>query len=163
MRRHFTVTTFVSTNRYTLLHWHQKNQMWLPPGGHIEPNEDPCQAALREALEETGVHIVILPTRAPFQYRQPLQLPAPATIMLEDIPATSSEPAHQHLDLIYFSRPQDLDPPAPLGGTWRWVTADELGNNYALAPSKGSPPVSVPEDVRMLGLAAIQHCAQEHA
>ena len=53
--RHFTATGFVVHEGATLLHWHPKVKMWLPPGGHIEPNEDPVEAALREIEEETGV------------------------------------------------------------------------------------------------------------
>ena len=41
--RHFTATGFVVYMDATLLHWHPKVKMWLLPGGHIEPNEDPVQ------------------------------------------------------------------------------------------------------------------------
>jgi len=161
MKRHFTVTAFVSAKRQTLLHWHRKSSMWLPPGGHIEPDEDPYQAALREAEEEIGFPVVLLPTVAPYNYNQPRQLPPPVTIMVEDIPATPSEPAHQHLDLIYFARPQAADPPTPVGETWRWVSSKALQDNHALAPSDDASPVAVPEDVRVLGMAAIQRAAKE--
>lgn len=30
--------------------------LWLYPGEHIDPNEDPAQAAVREVAEETGIH-----------------------------------------------------------------------------------------------------------
>ena len=46
MIRHFTATGFVINGDATLLHWHHRVQAWLPPGGHIEPNEDPVQAVL---------------------------------------------------------------------------------------------------------------------
>ncbi|MHB8375756.1 MAG: NUDIX domain-containing protein, partial [Dehalococcoidia bacterium] len=55
MERHFTVSGFVVERGQTLLHWHRKNGMWLPPGGHVEPGEDPVQAVEREVLEETGI------------------------------------------------------------------------------------------------------------
>jgi 8-oxo-dGTP pyrophosphatase MutT (NUDIX family) len=29
--------------------------LWLPPGGHVEPGEDPADAARREATEELGL------------------------------------------------------------------------------------------------------------
>jgi 8-oxo-dGTP diphosphatase len=29
--------------------------LWLPPGGHVEPGEDPAQTARREAREELGI------------------------------------------------------------------------------------------------------------
>jgi 8-oxo-dGTP pyrophosphatase MutT (NUDIX family) len=162
-----TVTTFISAEGFTLLHWHEKNRMWLPAGGHIEPDEDPLQAALREALEETGLSIVILPTAAPYSYREPAQLPSPVTIMVEEIPATPSEEAHQHLDMIYFGRldgqPNAGDVSLPSTNSWRWVSAEILRNNDGLAPGAGMPPTEVAKDVRVLGLAAIDRVAGEGA
>jgi 8-oxo-dGTP pyrophosphatase MutT (NUDIX family) len=40
-----------------LLIKHKKLGIWLNPGGHIEPNELPHQAAEREFWEETGVKV----------------------------------------------------------------------------------------------------------
>lgn len=34
---------------------HIKAQLWLPPGGHVEPGEHPSMAVKREALEELGI------------------------------------------------------------------------------------------------------------
>ena len=63
--RDFTVAVFVIHNDHVILHIHQKLQRWLPPGGHIEPNELPDDAAIREVLEETGVAIELVSPRAP--------------------------------------------------------------------------------------------------
>jgi len=52
--RHFTATGFVVHDGCVLLHWHPKVKAWLPPGGHIDENEDPVQAVLREVWEESG-------------------------------------------------------------------------------------------------------------
>ena len=52
MRRHFTATGFVVDGSRTLLHWHKRLEQWMPPGGHIELNEDPVQAVLREIEED---------------------------------------------------------------------------------------------------------------
>ena len=35
-----------------LLVAHRKSGLWLPPGGHVEPGEDPWHTAVREAGEE---------------------------------------------------------------------------------------------------------------
>ncbi len=155
--RHFTVTTFVSMQGATLLHWHRKVGLWLPPGGHIEPNEDPLQAAHREALEETGIAVRILPTTAPFDYDDPPQLPPPATIMVEPIGAFGGEAAHQHIDLIYFSRPESAERSEPPAGQWRWVSRQELEDDAPLTLAGVTAQIS--EDVRVLGMAAIDHAA----
>jgi len=44
-------------NDKILLVKHKKLGIWLSPGGHVEVNEMPHQAAERECLEETGVHV----------------------------------------------------------------------------------------------------------
>ena len=155
-QRHFTVTAFVSRGGATLLHWHHKVGLWLPPGGHIEAGEDPVEAALREVMEETGMAVEIAPTVAPFEYGDPPQLPVPATIMVEPIRAFGGDAAHQHIDLIYFTRPLD-DAAEPSAG-WRWLTRVELESGAPIVVDGDMSEVSeVSEDVRVLGMAAIDH------
>lgn len=156
--RHFTVTAFVSARGRTLLHWHRKVGLWLPPGGHIEPNETPIEAVLREALEETGMQVEIVPTAPTFPYLDPPQLPVPATIMIEPIRSFGGEAAHHHMDLIYFTRPRDLESaeqPATPEGSWRWITRAELEADAPQTFDDVSARIS--EDVRLLGMAAIDH------
>jgi 8-oxo-dGTP diphosphatase len=33
--------------------------VWRPPGGGIKPGEDPTTGSVREALEETGLHVTL--------------------------------------------------------------------------------------------------------
>ena len=40
-----------------LLRMHDKYDMWLPPGGHVELDEDFVEATIREAKEETGLDV----------------------------------------------------------------------------------------------------------
>ena len=98
--RHFTVAVFVGRDGKVLLHWHRKLGMWLPPGGHIEPDELPDEAAAREVLEETGVEVELAGERRE-DVEDPVQLHRPAGVQLENI-----GPGHQHIDLIYFARPK---------------------------------------------------------
>ena len=58
--RDFTATTFVVDAGATLLLLHKKLGAWLPPGGHIGPNELPEDAAVREVREETGLEVELL-------------------------------------------------------------------------------------------------------
>jgi len=39
---------------------HPKLKKWLPPGGHVEENESPPEAATREVKEETGLEITFI-------------------------------------------------------------------------------------------------------
>lgn len=112
--REFTVAVFVVHDGAVLLHRHKKLDMWLPPGGHVEPGELPDEAAIRETKEEAGLDIVLVdtsddPRPAP---PGPQRLCRPLGIQLEDIPPA---PHHQHIDLIYAAVPRDPVPPR-LGG-----------------------------------------------
>lgn len=102
LTRDWTVATFVIHQGKVLLLWHEKLQMWLPPGGHVEPNELPDEAAVREVLEETGIEVVLLSQPALPPIPGPRQLARPEGIQLEQI-----GPDHQHIDLVYFARPVD--------------------------------------------------------
>lgn len=97
--RHFTVAVFVVWEGKVLLHHHRKLGMWLPPGGHIEEDEIPDEAAVREVFEETGLRVALVGDRRE-DVSDPVQLRRPAGVQLENI-----GPEHQHIDLIYFARP----------------------------------------------------------
>jgi len=97
--RHFTVAVFVVWEEKVLLHRHRKLVMWLPPGGHIERDELPDDAAVREVLEETGLKVRLVGEKRE-DVEDPVQLHRPAGVQLENI-----GPGHQHIDLIYFARP----------------------------------------------------------
>ena len=150
--RHFTATGFVVHEDATLLHWHWKVKMWLPPGGHIEENEDPVQAVLREVEEETGVQVEVVPTGTPIELDYPKQVHAPFTIEIEDI----DDPVqgwHQHIDMIYFCKPVGI--PKAVNEGWVWVSKDELESGVALDSGDGGA-VPPPEDVRVLAAHAFE-------
>ena len=156
MIRHFTATGFVVHGDATLLHWHEKLREWLPPGGHVEPNEDLVQATLREIREETGFDAEVVPTQPLLKISNLEQVPAPFSIMIEDV-VDDIYGEHQHIDHIYFARlanSSEQRPAAPDG--WRWVTLANLQSGTSFPTPNGSekPP---PEDVLKLGEAAIRH------
>jgi 8-oxo-dGTP pyrophosphatase MutT (NUDIX family) len=153
--RHFTATAFVVDGPKTLLHWHRRLQQWMPPGGHIEPNEDPVQAVLREVHEETGIVAEVIPAEGPLAFEYPEQLPPPYTILVEDIPGPG-EP-HKHIDMIYFCRPVDgADHEARDDPTLRWVHETELREDAILDVLGCGISAVLPEDVRALALVAIE-------
>ena len=102
MERHFTVSGFLSHEGRTALHWHRLG-LWLPPGGHIQPDEDPIEAVVREIEEETGLAATVVPTTRLYPHELPRQLPPPVTIGVYDIDEPGSP--HQHIDFVYFTRP----------------------------------------------------------
>ena len=103
---------------------------WLPPGGHVEPNEDPVEAVVREALEETGLRVEVAPTSPSLGLSYPEEVTPPFTIMVEDI-HDPVEGFHKHIDMIYFCRP--VGGSDGLADGWRWVSRDTL--------EAGSPPI----------------------
>ena len=150
--RHFTATGFVAHDDRVLLHWHLKVGAWLPPGGHIDDNEDPVQAVLREIREESGVEAEVVSNAPGLDLAYPTQVVPPFTIMVEDID-DPAEGYHQHIDMIYFCRV--VGPPVQLNEGWSWVSRERLANETPL-PRENSPPVAPPEDVRLLGLKALE-------
>ena len=105
MIRHFTASGIVlSHDEQVLLIQHRKLGMWLYPGGHIEPDEDPVQAVLREVAEETGLACRIV-TESRFGHPGTTVLPAPWVILVHDIPANDQAPVHQHINMVYVLTP----------------------------------------------------------
>ena len=166
MRRHFTATGFVVEGDRTLLHWHKSLQQWVPPGGHVEPDEDPLQAVLREVQEETGIAAEVIPSAPVLPFPYPGQVQPPYTILIEE----SHEPGerHQHIDLIYFCRPvlslskgpADGAGHDPALGDFHWLDEDALRSNQPLELAACGVTIPLTEDVRLLALKAIEAARQ---
>lgn len=89
-------TLYVTYNKKFLLLKHPKLQKWVPPGGKIEPNEMPEDAALRECFEETGLQVKL------FGGTSPLVNGLVNCHGMEYNHAT--ENSLSHLDFIYFAK-----------------------------------------------------------
>ena len=154
MERHFTVTGFVVDRGRAMLHWHPKLALWLPPGGHIDPDEDPVQAVLREVLEETGITAEIVRQREPYAFRNVTQLPVPFSIIVADV---GGDPPHQHIDMAYVVRPVAGAPvvAAERDHGFIWVTEAELRAGAPLPVISCGVETPVPDDVREVALRAI--------
>ncbi|MBI4197485.1 MAG: NUDIX domain-containing protein, partial [Chloroflexi bacterium] len=98
MKRHFTVTVFVSVQGQTLLHWHAKNRMWLPPGGHIELDEDPEEALFREIREECGLRVRVLASKPDIAHAGVKPVLTPSYV---DVHRITSK--HGHIAFVYFA------------------------------------------------------------
>jgi 8-oxo-dGTP diphosphatase len=147
--RHFTASGIVLADQQVLLVEHRKLGMWLYPGGHIEPDEDPVQAVLREVAEETGLACRIV-TAPQFVHPAATVLPAPFTILVHDIPANAQTPLHQHIDLVYVLAPErgQATPQLEEVTGCRWV------------PLAGVADLHTPPELPSLVAAAAQYARQ---
>jgi 8-oxo-dGTP pyrophosphatase MutT (NUDIX family) len=129
----FTVAIFVVHQDQVLLIHHRSLGMWLPLGGHIELDEDPEQAALREAHEESGLEVELLGERPPTTGPGTRALIAPRFLDIHRISET-----HEHIGMIYWARPKSgtltLSPTEH--HAIRWCSAEELlGLEPPMAPA----------------------------
>ena len=138
--KHFTATTYVVYKKKVLLHFHKKLNRWLPVGGHIEENELPEEAALREIEEESGLIAILYNPDKPIGVSDVRQLSRPMHILLEDI-----EQFHKHIDFIYYaySETDKLQPQDGETANLKWFSMDEINKLDAM------------ENVKALSLEAI--------
>lgn len=96
----YTIEVYIVHKDKVLLRKHDKYGIWLSVGGHIEPGEDPIEAALREVKEEVGLEVEIV---TPIELLETdgeryQHLPPPAFMNRHRIVHE-----HEHLALIYFA------------------------------------------------------------
>ncbi len=108
---HVTGSAVVVGRRGTVLHRHKRLHRWMQPGGHIDPEEGPWDAAHRESEEETGLVL-----------RHPDDGPRLIHVDVHD-----AAEGHTHLDLRYLLLAPDEDPSPPPGESpeARWYSWDE--------------------------------------
>jgi 8-oxo-dGTP pyrophosphatase MutT (NUDIX family) len=96
---HITSSAVVVSDRGVLLHRHKRLGLWLQPGGHVDPGEEPAAAAVRETREETGI------------VGEHERLPA----AVAHVDVHDGGRGHTHLDLRYVLRASGDDPRPPPG------------------------------------------------
>ena len=120
----FTVAIFVVHEGKILLIHHRKLNKWLPLGGHIELDEDPEIAALREAREECGFEVELIGERPPTTEPGTRALIAPRFLDIHRINET-----HEHIGMIYWARPKSsaaAQCAVEEHHDIRWCSAEEL-------------------------------------
>ncbi|MBS4170962.1 NUDIX domain-containing protein [Neochlamydia sp. AcF95] len=129
MEKQCTATAYIFDHEKVLLVFHRKLSKWLPPGGHMYPHETPPMAAKREAKEETGLEVeIILQENIWIERWNAHSFERPYLCLLEEIPPFGDQPAHQHVDFIYITRPiggEIRENPGETNGI-RWFTLDEI-------------------------------------
>ena len=121
--RHLTATTIIVYKKKVLLHMHKKLRIWLPVGGHIDRDELPEEAAVREVEEESGLKVEFFNPDQQINFEDAKQLMRPMHIILEDI-----NQFHQHIDFIYYAKANtfELNPAEDEVKNMRWLTEDEI-------------------------------------
>ena len=126
----FTVEVFVVFENRVLLRRHDKYKIWLSVGGHIELDEDPNQAAIREVQEEVGLAIELFDSREENSSDEYFtDLIPPVALGRHPAPHGATDD-HEHITLVYFARALSNDVQVSYEGDrsdeWRWFTREEL-------------------------------------
>ena len=98
MIKHFCVSVYVFNpkSKNFLMVNHKKLGKWVQPGGHIELNEDPEEASLREVFEETGIKVKLIGKRYPREEDYITPIAIQKNIVKEN---------HIHIDFVYLAYP----------------------------------------------------------
>jgi 8-oxo-dGTP pyrophosphatase MutT (NUDIX family) len=111
---HFTASCYIVDGAgRLLLHHHRRLGRWLQMGGHVEGEETPQSAALREGAEESGL--------------MDLEQLGLLDLDVHTIPAGRGEPDHDHFDVRYLARtgrPESVRIDPAESNDLAWVTLD---------------------------------------
>jgi len=141
-----TVSTGIIYRKKILFLLHSKLNLWLFPGGHIDDNETPEMASIREAKEETGLDIKFL-EYVPFDKEAEDISPCAAPFHIN----LHSVGDHSHYCLFYacstdnpdFNRNHESQDMA-------WLSAEEIKSND-----------KIPVSVRKMALKILEKYGQE--
>ena len=142
----FTVEVFVVYDNKVLLRKHDKYGIWLSVGGHIEPDEDSNQAALREVKEEVGLEVQLYSDNS---YSLNKQEGYQELIPPQFMNRHRINNAHEHVTLVYFARANTnkltLSETEKSEGC-RWFTKEELDN----------PQYQIKEHIKVYARSALE-------
>ena len=132
--RHFTATVYVVNDGAAALHRHPKLGIRIPPGGHVDRDELPHEAGLRETREEIGLEPTLLDETTSIGAPDGETLPRPREQLLYDIDSHDGNIYHQHIDHIYFATvpSREIDPGPDEAGVdaWAWYDREELRESH---------------------------------
>ncbi|MFC1638402.1 NUDIX domain-containing protein [Patescibacteria group bacterium] len=124
----FCVETFVVFEDKVLLRYHDKYEKWLSVGGHIELDENPNEAAVREVKEEVGLDVELFDGQLPFEKNEAgyEELIPPQFMNIHNITDT-----HKHIAMVYFAKTNSgevVEPEREKSGGWKWMTKEDIEN-----------------------------------
>lgn len=107
---HITASAFVVSDRGVILHRHRILGRWLQPGGHVDGDESPEEAAVREVREETGL----------------IAIPLTNGVFHVDMHPGPHEHTHYDLRYLLAASPDDPSPAAGESAEVVWCAFDEI-------------------------------------
>ncbi|MDP3986667.1 MAG: NUDIX domain-containing protein [Nanoarchaeota archaeon] len=142
----YTVETFIVYNGRVLLRKHDKYNMWLSVGGHIESDEDPNEAAVREVKEEVGLDVELYSRTdsSPSIRESYKELIPPRFMNRHNITET-----HEHITLVYFAKSKTNkieQSETERSKECRWFTAEEIDD----------PKYGIDENIRVYAHSALE-------
>ncbi len=129
--KHHTATVLlISTEEIsrTLLMYHKKFKVWMPPGGHVEKTENDVEAAIREVKEEIGLDVGEFFKKPVRIDVRGVDLHLPEYVREYAVDAHGQDPAHFHIDSLFVVHLPFQAPPANPSepNIVRWFTKDEI-------------------------------------
>lgn len=122
----YTAEVFIVYKNKVLMRFHDKYNIWGSVGGHVELDEDPNEAAVREVKEEVGLDIKLADDLRVFEYTTEKRSELiPPKFMCR----VRMSPTHEHITMTYFatSETDQVNVGSHEAKTeWKWVTAEEL-------------------------------------
>ena len=142
----FTVEVFVVHKNKVLLRKHDKYGIWLSVGGHIELDEEPNEAAIREVKEEVGLNVKLYynDSYSPKKVESYRELISPEFLNIHGINET-----HKHITLVYFAK-SDTDKlilsENEKSEGCKWFTEEELND----------PQYGIKDNIKMYAQSALK-------
>lgn len=130
MQKHFTVSGIILKDNKVLLIWHNKLNTWLYPGGHIEENETPDEALMREIKEETNLEVEFQNNHTldiKTDIAKTLNMPC---VIMEEMIVDNKEDNHYHIDMVYLckTKTEEVNIKEDEVKKYGWFSKEEIEN-----------------------------------
>lgn len=142
MKTDLVVGGYIFSNNKLLLIHHAKLDLWLPLGGHIDPDEIPDDAMMREAREEMGLDIELIgECGIPQVGNMSRKCKLPFHVSIHNVGD------HDHCCFFYVCKAINAD---------KAMMNEEEVKNYGWFSREDLHQSHIPDDVREIGLKAFE-------
>lgn len=136
----FVADVFVVYQDKVLIRLHDKYKIWIAPGGHIELDEAPEDAAIREVEEEIGLKIKLWDGLKLNQATNGIGLNSGYRELIPPVHMNMHYigPDHRHISMVYFATAETdtiVQPENHENTQCRWMSREELEVAEDIAPT----------------------------